>query len=143
MYLIILPTMAGGVSNFLCHLGGGLFRQTSACLYDLLQKVDMCKRGSSISGWRKSFWFCVRGLLRTKAHGEETVWKVRQNGVSLYSQCHRFLISRFWCMKQFLLGNSQYKDHHWDILYSGFFSYLYIFWRFIYGKLYVFKSLES
>lgn len=50
--------MASGVSNFLRHLGGGLFRQTSACLYDLLQRVGMCRRYAQYQVEGKLLAFC-------------------------------------------------------------------------------------
>lgn len=44
--LIILPTMAGGVPSFLCHLGGDLFGQISVCLHDLLQSLVCVGEGA-------------------------------------------------------------------------------------------------
>lgn len=51
--------MAGGVSNFLCHLGGGLFRQTSACLYDLLQRLICAGEGAQYQVEEKFFDFVL------------------------------------------------------------------------------------
>lgn len=98
----------------------------------------------SISDWRKIVGFLLGDCKEPRQMERRRQYEKQDVAVSVCSQCHRFLKSRFWCMKRFLLGNSQYKDHQWDILYSEFFLFVYIIKAYLWKTVvFLFRVIES